>query len=216
MIFKRVDESTVRCLITEDELHEQGLDMEDFLTNGQKTEGFLRKVITQAQQEVDYKTPNGALSIQANILPDHTLVITLSERNDQSLLGLLESLKDAVGKLAEQSEKTKNDQENQAALTKCREVYELEFLDLENLMQYTKAVTASVPIQSVLYKLDKTNCYYLVIKKGDLSEQEMCKLLGSAMDFSENIFSDVGLLAYLDEHGEKIIQEGAVQVLQGL
>ena len=51
MRFKRIDEETVRCLISESELNENGLELEDFLNNKGKTEDFLKKIISMAQQE---------------------------------------------------------------------------------------------------------------------------------------------------------------------
>ena len=47
--FKRINVDTVRCLITEEELHENGLDVDDFLANDGKTEEFLRRLIRQQQ-----------------------------------------------------------------------------------------------------------------------------------------------------------------------
>ena len=46
MRFKRIDEETVRCLISESELNENGLELEDFLNNKGKTEDFLKKIIS--------------------------------------------------------------------------------------------------------------------------------------------------------------------------
>ena len=44
MRFKRISTDTVRCIITQDELRENGLEMDDFLSNNGKTEDFLRKM----------------------------------------------------------------------------------------------------------------------------------------------------------------------------
>ena len=101
MKFRRIDVETVRCLISEEELNENGLDMDDFLQNGKKTEEFLRKIVSMAENEVGYKAPGGSLSVQASILPNHTLSLTLTEKQDSNLIDILESLRSAVSKFTD-------------------------------------------------------------------------------------------------------------------
>ena len=59
MKFKRIDTETVRCLISEEELSENGLVLDDFFNNKGKTEEFVRRVIAMAEQEVDYRVQGG-------------------------------------------------------------------------------------------------------------------------------------------------------------
>ena len=42
MRFKRISTDTVRCIVSQDELMENGLDMDDFMSNSGRTEEFLR------------------------------------------------------------------------------------------------------------------------------------------------------------------------------
>lgn len=236
MKFKRIDVETVRCLVSEEELQQNGLDMDDFLKNGEKTEDFLRKIVTLAEEEVGYKVPGGSLSVQASILPNHVLSLTLSEKQN-GILDILRNLKNAVSKLSEavrddDTEAFKSILEAMGATdtrerigargeeptgrSPVKEFYQVEFDSFDNLLQYASAAYLSVPFNNVVYKLDRTGQYYLVIQKGRLNDDQMCKLLSAALDFSRAIYSDVALLAYLDEHGERIIAENAVQVLQSL
>lgn len=234
MKFKRIDVETVRCLISEEELQQNGLDMNDFLHNGDKTEDFLRKIVTLAEEEVGYKVPGGSLSVQASILPNHVLSLTLSERQGQSILDILKNLKNAVSKLSEavrddDTEAFKNILEAMGA-TDTRErlghsedtkspvkaYYQIEFDDFESVLKYADATALSVPVNNMIYKLPRNGQYYLIIQKGRLNDDQMCKLLSAALDFSRAIYSDAALLAYLDEHGEKILVEDAIQTLQSL
>ena len=54
MRFKRISTDTVRCIVSQDELIENGLNMDDFMSNSGRTEEFLRKMLTQAEQEVGF------------------------------------------------------------------------------------------------------------------------------------------------------------------
>ena len=62
MRFKRIDVDTVRCIISEEELMENGLEVDDFLQNDGRTESFLRKIISMAEEEVGYKVQGGNIT----------------------------------------------------------------------------------------------------------------------------------------------------------
>lgn len=100
MKFKRIDVDTVRCIITEEELSENGLELEDFLQNDGKAEPFLRKIISMAEAEVGYKVQGGNVSIQVTVLPEHTLALTFSEKPLHGISDMLANLRAAVENLA--------------------------------------------------------------------------------------------------------------------
>ena len=218
MKFKRIDVETVRCLVSEEELLENGLNMDDFLQNGEKTESFLRKIVSLAETEVGYRVPGGSLSVQASILPNHVLSLTLSEKQGQGILDILKNLKKAVSRLSEAMEdadKT-SDAKKQGLGTPVKSVYQVEFENLKHMMQYADSVKLMAPIENVAYYLPRNDRYYLVIRKGILTDDQLCRLLSAALDFSLAIYSDMSLLAYLDEHGERILEESALQILQNI
>lgn len=100
MKFKRIDVDTVRCIITEDELSQSGLQLEDFLHNDGKAEPFLRKIISMAEEEVGYKVQGGNVSIQVTVLPEHSLALTFSEKPLHGISDMLANLRAAVENLA--------------------------------------------------------------------------------------------------------------------
>ena len=220
MKFKRIDVETVRCLVSEEELQENGLNMDDFLSNGEKTEGFLRKIVSMAQEEVGYKVPGGSLSVQASILPNRVLSLTFSEKQGQGIMDILKNLKNAVSKLSEamQEAEKKAAEPDQAALAGIakKNAYQIEFSKLDYLMRYASAIYLAVPVENLIYHLDRNDRYYLVILKGRMSEDQICRILSASLDFCEAIYSDEALLAYLDEHGEKILERSALQILQNI
>ena len=44
MTFKRIDESTIRCIVTEEDMAENGLELDDFFTQSDKAQDFLREL----------------------------------------------------------------------------------------------------------------------------------------------------------------------------
>lgn len=233
MKFKRISTDTVRCLISEEELNENGLALDDFLNNKEKTEEFVRRVIAMAEEEVDYKVQGGPVSVQVAVLDNRTLVLTFSEKQEQNIMEMIKNLRSAVEVLKEvtnqTAEITRNagDREETKAAKSIddliresgrldRDVYELEFASLDHVMRFCSGVMCSTAAKNSLYKLESNGRFYLILEKAPLTDSELCKLLGASLDFTEGIYSDGRMKAYLEEHGRMILPEQALQQIWSL
>lgn len=233
--FKRVNVDTVRCLITEEELHENGLDVDDFLANDGKTEEFLRRIITMAETEVGYKVHGGNISIQVSVLPDHVLALTFSEKTNAGIMNVLENLKSVMENLsknaAEVSQAQQEAEESEIPIQGAREKqahavsegiipgsceYQIQFDSMEYFDAYSSSVLLEMPVENRLYKLPQDHMYFLLMKKGDMNDRQLCRLLSTALDFATGIYSHDAVRAFIEEHGESIIEKNAIQVMQQL
>lgn len=230
MKFKRINVDTIRCLISEEELWENGLEVEDFLQNDSKTEEFLRKIITLAAQEVGYKIKGGNLSIQVSVLPDHVLALTFSEKQDVGIMNMLEYLKHAVESLSQnvkeevQNLEGRDSQAGGDAQTAemeqlqvgSRTDYQLCYDSLDAFEAYCKSVVVEVPIENSLYKLEPENAYFLLLKKESMTDKQLCRLLGASLEFASGIYSNDAIGAFIREHGVELIAKEAIQRMQEL
>lgn len=231
MKFKRIDMDTVRCLITEEELWENGLEIEDFLQNGKKAEEFFRQVIAQASEEVGYKIKGGNIAIQVSVLPDHRLALTFSEKQDTGILSMLENLKAAVEKLSNKTRASEQNEEDAGESVKQettkdgsaaqilgqgKKRYELCFETLDLVERYCKAVSFELPIRTSLYKLERDQLYFLLMERDGMSDKQLCRLLGASLDFVNGIYAQDSVDSYIREQGSVLIEEHAVEVLQNL
>ncbi len=97
MKFSRGNKDTVNCIITEDDMDEQGLKLEDLFDKSKEAMDFLHEVMERAAEEVDYK-PSGAYTpMQITVLPDHSISLTLSENTDEAFAEMLKNLTDKAG-----------------------------------------------------------------------------------------------------------------------
>lgn len=97
MRFKRVDKSTVRCIVSQDEIEERGLKIEDLIKNGDKAQEFLNEVVDMAEEEIGFKMTSGIQAVQAAFLPNHDVVFTFSDKAEN--IGMdraLDQLKDMM------------------------------------------------------------------------------------------------------------------------
>ena len=79
MEFKRINKDTVTCIITEDDMDEQGIKLEDLFEKKKEAMDFLHDVMKKAEEEVDYKPTGSFMPMQITVLPDHSISLTLSK-----------------------------------------------------------------------------------------------------------------------------------------
>ena len=94
MNISRMDDDSIRCILTAEDLEENGLNLEDFFRNSDHAREFLQTIVERAKEEVGYEFGGGALAMQVVPLPQNGLLITFSEKADSFLKGLSEHLKD--------------------------------------------------------------------------------------------------------------------------
>ena len=81
MIFKRVDDTTIRCMVSKEDLEEYDISLEDFFKDVHKSRSFIQLIVERAKEEADFETHSDALSVQVMVIPPDSIAITLSEEN---------------------------------------------------------------------------------------------------------------------------------------
>lgn len=225
MRFKRISTDTVRCIITQDELKENGLEMDDFLSNNSRTEDFLRKMIALAEQEVGFKVQGGPLTIQVAVLPENKLALTFSEKQGNNFLELLEGLRAAMSNLSNAVNDKKKEQKKEKkdaafATADKKDVYLLEFSDLKSLQAFCAGIAENIEEQlqmdSELYLLEEENSYCLILRRGEMDEKQVCQVMSASIEFMDAVSAHEGQVAYIREHGRCVLKDHAISQLQSL
>ena len=134
MEFKRINKDTVNCIITEDDMFEQGIRLEDLFEKKKEAMDFLHEVMKKAEEEVDYKPTGSFMPLQITVLPDHSVSLTLSENASASFSEILKNLTDKAGiKLPKQVLEDIGDSANEERLNRLNEY-------LKSLKQITNSV----------------------------------------------------------------------------
>ena len=221
MRFKRISTDTVRCIVTQDELKENGLEMDDFLSNNGRTEEFLRKMIALAEQEVGFKVQGGPLTIQVAVLPENKLALTFSEKQVGNLMEILESLRSAMSNLSNAvNDKTKEKVSKEPVTIAKKNLYLLEFSDLDSLQAFCAGLADDIEEQlqmnSELYLLEDEEVYCLILQRGDMDEKQVCRIMSASIEFMDAVSANEGQVAYIREHGKCILPDHAISRLQSL
>jgi len=134
MEFERIGRNTVQCHMTVEEMNEYGLRIEDFFTNQEKSRDFLEKLVERAEEEIGYEVETGMISMQLMRMPDDSLVITFSDRGEESLQNMLNQLQNLAGLIDEKTAGTIVDaMSKEVGATSEEELYEEEEMpEMEN------------------------------------------------------------------------------------
>lgn len=235
MRIERVDDKTVKCFLSNDELAEYDLSYKDFLFRSEKAKEIVEEIVKQAIEEVGYQPPKYAFDLSVMMMPDQGMILTFSEKdvnleellNNPHLDALLGAFAKAAGeKIEAHKEAADEEAENQSAVeTKTQKVEEtaekrgeqptfavFAFESIRDICQYAEALPSNLRVKSALYEMDGT--YYLYLDKGTASYERYSRACIRAMEFGALYTAENKRVEYLKEHADCLIADHAVKKLR--
>lgn len=229
MQFSREGEHVVRCIISEEEIENLGYSIDDLMTNGERAQEFMNHIFDLAEREFAMKFDLGVKTVRADFLPDHRVSLTFSQHQGSAMM---EHLKDIVNDMLNSIPKEKwEDLKSQAQLqasqavanqnTQAQTVEEEEepviiamvtFDNFDLVSRYAKQINMMAIPDSRLYKLKGE--YILAMDLTGYTEQEVLTLSMITDEYASKIEVGRERLSMLEEHGEIIIDEFAIETLR--
>lgn len=217
MKYKKINEATVQCIITAEDMLEYGLTLSDIFERNEKGEGFLRDIIERAHDEVGYRISGDNIAMQITPMQNKGLVVTFTNESPAAFRDILQHLKEVLQGVS--AELNKQDAAGQQKAIQDHIAQEFDdnrrmfvFSALHQVMQYTASVPKNLSVKSYLYKADEA--YYLVIERNRLSYKMFNKISAQAVEFGNIIAVSEERMRYLKEHGECLIDGRAVSRLR--
>ncbi len=228
MRIERVDDKTVKCYLSNEELEQYELDYKDFIMRSDRAKEVVHEIIEQAIEEVGYTPPKFAFDLQIMVIPEQGLILTFSEKDPfEDKENGNEKLKDCLMEMKELLQKTKaqmglgkagaasgedaSGQKEEVPAKPARpenSVFIFDTLDQVGSLAVTLPVHLRVTSRLYIYK----GRYYLYVDKGGASYERYAKACVQAMEFGD-LFTPESGPAFLEEHGDCIIAEKAIRKL---
>lgn len=228
MRIERVDDKTVKCFLSNEELEEYNIDYKDFIMRSEKAKEVVQEIIELAEEEVGYKPPRFAFDLQIMMLPDQGLLLTFSEKDPLDVKDgspLIECLKEMKQVLQKTKEKIGESQSQSPAPLDKGNVAKPEaekqtrpeqaifaFRSIGRVMEYASVLPINLRVHSELYVMD--GIYYLYMTKNGASYERYSRACIQAMEFSSTFAADEDRLLHLREHGECLVTEKALKKLR--
>ena len=217
MKYKKINDATVQCIITQEDMMEYGLTLTDIFERNEKGEEFLRDVIERAHDEVGYQITSGNIAMQITPLKDQGMVVTFTDESPAAFKDILQHLKEVLQDFGAELSRQNGDTRQSKIEAKPAEDYEenrrmFVFASLHQAMQYTSTIPNQYSVRSHLYK--EGEAYYLVLEKNRLSYKVFNQISAQGVEFGNLIAVSEERILYLEEHGECLIRDRAVSRLR--
>lgn len=231
MKIERVDDKTVKCFLSNEELDEYDIDYKDFVLRSEKAKEVVQEIIVQAEEAVGYKPPRYSFDLQIMMLPDQGLVLTFSEREPENeplieclkeMKRVLQKAREKVGLTASQptaDQAGANPQPQTQAVPQepaptPKPVFAIfAFTSLRDVMNFAEVLPGNLRVDSALYEMEEA--YYLCLGRGHASYERYSRACIQAMEFGTLYGAEEKLLLRLEEHGKCLIQAKAIKKLRG-
>lgn len=225
MKIERVDERTVKCFLSNEELEEYDIDYKDFILRSEKAREVVQEIIEQAEEQVGYKPPRFAFDLQIMMLPDQGLLLTFSEKDAEYRDGeqlieclkemkqILDRAKDKIGMAAEGGSREAISEQSKRQPVQRPDFAVFSFSALTNVMSYAAVIPSNLRMDSELYEVDGN--YFLFLRKGYASYERFSRACVQAMEFGSLYTADEGKTAPIKEHGTCLIETKALRKLRG-
>ncbi|MCI9297233.1 MAG: adaptor protein MecA [Lachnospiraceae bacterium] len=227
MEYKRIDENTIRCIVTEEDMESFGLNLDEFLSHSGRSDEFLQYIVSEARDELGYQDDKGIVSMRLEVLSDRRISLTFGSGDEKQVREqVLKYLKElAESRIAQEIEKMLGVKHEEPAVTEkkqirqeapkkeIREPYRMYcFTSLRDVMSYCRAIGLKQPIKSHLYK-EKEN-YYLIAERYRISDYHFNLLTAVAFDYGKVLVESEHLYDHLREHGELLLSGRAIGTLR--
>lgn len=224
-----MENGVLRCTLTQEDLEQNGIELEDFFSNSPNAREFLEKLIRIAEEEVGYKTSGNMMSIQAAIMSEDEIVLTFSE-SQVSSSEILEHIRNMFGSSAKETETVKlpdvkedilkeaDNQKREKVIEGDRGgyTYLLTFVSFTSAKKFCQILPEHSNAKSRLYYLDQNKQYFLWADLNQSTRGYVYEFVAASMEYAKSIEKDSIRSNFLDEHANVILKEQALEILAQL
>lgn len=243
MRIERVDDKTVKCFLSNEELEEYDIDYKDFILRSDKAREIVQEIIEQAEEEVGYKPPKFAFDLQIMMLPDQGLILTFSDRDpdireSDQFIECLKEMKKILERTrekitpslsasadAQNSGSPSQDTGNQTPDTVSgqRKASQSKQADRPGFAVFAFAGIGQIMEYASMLPAnlmvdsrlyEMDGLYYLYLLKGHASYERYSRTCVQAMEFASLYAADPSQVVHLEEHGQCLIAEKAIRKLR--
>ena len=227
MKIEKVNENQIRCTLTKEELADRQIKLSELAYGSDKAKTLFRDMIEQANVEFGFEVDDIPVVVEAIPLSGETIILQITK------VEYPEELDTRFSRFSEPKEQ-ENDVENEAALFANQQgaddVLEMkkpvekseqpicftklfEAKSLEQMERLSHILDGYYFGKNDIFKDEKKNRFYLVVRKEDHSPEEFNKVCNVISEYALNKKYTPATEAYLHEHGKLIIKDQALQTL---
>ena len=231
MKFKKIGEDKIRCVITKEEMEQNGMELGDFVSDQEKTQSFIRDILAEACETLGIETHAKAYSVQMTVMPQGDVALLISPDSSTGLATAIEELKKHLTGLQETLSTTKSTPQNNISAS-TSDVPVQSAQDITDDADEVTAQYLDTPLWAILDDLDaaillckhlpkyqgmKSSLYrygddYYIKLNFELTRRQISAVILVLAEFATQMFTESFDGAFLLEHGD-LICDDCVNVL---
>ena len=204
-----MENGVLRCTLTQEDLEQNGIELEDFFSNSPNAREFLEKLIRIAEEEVGYKTFSESQVSSSEILEHIRNMFGSSAKETETVK--LPDVKEDILKEADNQKREKVIEGDRGGYT-----YLLTFVSFTSAKKFCQILPEPSNAKSRLYYLDQNKQYFLWADLNQSTRGYVYEFVAASMEYAKSIEKDSIRSNFLDEHANVILKEQALEILAQL
>lgn len=212
MKFRRVNDTTINCIITQDDLKEYGLHIDDLFERKKEAEEFFRGIMAEAARQENFNLESEFASMKIAVLPDHSISLTLSE--DPGASAAIRKVRELAGKSVRPARGS--DKGSAAGGEASKQAPAAQYMfRFETLSEAALGASrlCGTGIRTSLYRDQAEGFYFLIASKTDQAGHDFEHLVLPLNEFGSLVTGNAGTIAHFREHAQCILKEDAAELL---
>ena len=219
MKFRKINDTTINCIITQDDLKKHGIDLDDLFDRKKNAVEFIKRIILKAASSVNMNMKNDYTSMRISVLPDQSVSLTISQDPVES--AKIREHKEIAAGSEEGSRKAREEAAAGAARraavdTAKSGTYIFRFYSIMDTLPSCRILGTCRGLASSLYFVRESGFYYLVISRDIDAEEDYDSTVLRINEFADMVSCSESTLAYIREHSDCILRKRAVQQISEL
>lgn len=241
MKFNKINDTTINCIISGEELEGSGITLDDILNRQTKAVEYLRRVVMEAVRQENFHLDAAFTSMQIGVMMDGSLSLTISNGEPSengsapdplaaakaAIETLLSSMKEEnaesedaplrekeQGKI--QAKEPQKDGDLAAHGRERRLQYCYTFLSMADVIECCRRIPGTWKLTSSLWKDEEQGIYQLLLSAQPEDAQIFERALLAMNEFGSLADAPAEAAAYIMEHDKCILKENAAAQLAGM
>ena len=209
MKFRKINDTTVNCIITQADMKEYGIDLDDLFERKKNAVEFIKGVIAKAVSSEKINLTSDYTAMRLSVLPDRSISLTISQgvsAPGKTSEGADEPVADsAAGNRAKAAAAAGNRN------TLSTKAYVYQFPYMSDMLPCCRILASCRGLKSSVYYVEETGLYYLILEKDEKSGSSFDSMILEVSEFGKMVSCDDLTLSFLKEHSRCIIEKRAAE-----
>ena len=203
MKFQKIDDNSIRCIISQEEMAESGIEIEDLMDHRDKAEGFLRKVLKEARSAVDFKADGSVINVQMSVMPSGDVSLMITDDANAAIRNILNEIKERM-----------KDGATDSGILKAWVPKEFHDTDVaEKNKKPLDLLPDIVNAPSSLYQFHDSFFMEIRLK---VNKKDFAGVAFRVAEYADDIYAETPVAMEIKEHGKVVIKDHAVSVLSSV